>query len=261
MAQTGNQGVSSPGIGSVGPVLADLLNADQWATLREYETLLRTVNQNFNLLSRSERAHLWEHHILHCLVPAVRPIPARSRVMDWGTGGGLPAIPLAVVWPDVDMVAVDSNNKKARSVALFARRLGLANVRVLHARAEAVTEWTDYSVSRATAPLATLWSWHVPCAARSAPTQASADENRGVPEMSAEETGDQDQSGICPPYWERGLLCLKGGDLDGEIAELFDAFGAEFPTLTVDRYPVQEYLSDAYFREKELLHVYEKGTK
>ncbi len=242
MAQTGGKGAFDPGKDGIGPALAYLLDAKQWAILREYETLLRTVNQNFNLLSRSERAHLWEHHILHCLVPAVRPIPAGSRVMDWGTGGGLPAIPLAVAWPDVDMVAIDSNNKKTRSVALFARRMGLANVRALHARAETVTEWTDYSVSRATAPLATLWSWHAPCAARS--------ETETVV-LNKLQAGRQ--------YWEPGLLCLKGGDLDQEIAELMETYGEDVPTLTVDRYPVQDYLSDPYFREKELLHIYEKS--
>lgn len=195
--------------------------------LRAYEGLLRTVNRNVNLVSRGELEQLWDHHILHCLALAIKQVPSGSTVVDWGTGGGLPAIPLAIVWTDARIVAVDGNSKKTRSVAHFCRQLGLANCVAVHVRAEAYSGTTLYSVSRATAPLSMLWTWH---------------QRVAVPW-----TGEP----IPDMCWAPGLLCLKGGDLEGEYRELRDAF----PDLEVTSFPISDHLSDPYFAGKVLIHV------
>lgn len=228
------------------------LAPDALAKLRAFERHLRAVNQRFNLVSRGEESDLWEHHILHCLVFAVRPVAGGCCVVDWGTGGGLPAIPLSIVWPDVRVIAVDSNAKKTRAVSLFARKLGLENCVAVHSRAEdleadqfgAVQFGADragadqrgdgcgtlWSVSRATAPLSTLWSWHD--RARS----LAAAGGRGALGSTA---------------WEPGLLCLKGGDLREELA----SFESQYPWANVHVYDVRDYIDGPWFATKKLLHV------
>ena len=134
-------------------------------------------------------------------------------------------MPLAVVFPETEFVLVDSVEKKVRAVQTMARRLGLENVAVWHGRAE---EWggrVTHSVSRATAPLATLWRWH----------------SRVVKPM--EETG--------PDLWPSGLYCLKGGELNDEIA----ALSHEVPGLEVQRIPLSEIYTDLFFATKELVGV------
>ena len=203
------------------------VSSDHLKRLRAYESALRSVNRNVALLSRGEMDFLWERHVLHSLVLAVRTVPDGAVVADWGTGGGLPAIPLSIVWPHARLFAIDSNAKKTRSVAHFCRTLAIGNCHPVHVRAETFTEDIHYSVSRATAPLAVLWGWH---RARVVPLPQPVQD---------------------PVHWAQGLLCLKGGDLSDEIASLMDTF----PTLELTRMPVSDYLDDAYFEGKELIHV------
>lgn len=202
------------------------LNEEQDERLQAYARELRTVNRQFNLVSRADEAHMKDRHVGHCLALGERSILPGTKVIDWGTGGGLPAIVLGVLFPDVQILGVDSNNKKTRSVDLFARRLDLQNVRTWHGRAEACEAEAHLSVSRATAPLETLWSWHA----------AVALESRRV----------QD-----PTAWKDGLLCLKGGDLEDEVAALTGAH----PELLVERIPLKTLTSDPYFATKEIIHV------
>ena len=201
------------------------LTPEQDAALRAYGRELTAINRRFNLISRQDEAHVLDRHIAHCLALAVRGIEPGTRVIDWGTGGGLPAIPLAILHPQVHFTGVDSNQKKTRSVDLFARRLGLGNVSSLHERAESVQISTQLSVSRATAPLATLWGWH----------EAVAEPERALPE------------GV----WADGLLCLKGGDLAAEIEDLH----ASWPDLEVERIPLRSLTRTSYFATKEMVHV------
>lgn len=207
------------------------VNTDQLERLRAYASALRSVNRNVALLSRGEMDFLWERHVMHSLVLAIRAVPAGATVADWGTGGGLPAIPLSIVWPNATLFAIDSNAKKTRSVAHFCRTLAIDNCHAVHVRAEAFSQDIHYSVSRATAPLAVLWAWHRACV---------------VPLPG--HTLVQD-----PSVWSQGLLCLKGGDLTQEIASLTDTF----PKLELTRFPVSDYLDDPYFSGKEIIHVQE----
>ncbi len=254
-------------------------------TLRDFEQLLRDVNQRFNLISRGQEGAIWKHHILHCLTIAVRGVPAQCRVVDWGTGGGLPAVPLSIVWPDTPIVAVDSNAKKTRAVTLFARRLGLENCMAVHARAERIQanelggdNWSAgdvgasgwpasetearvveaavatmrraaplLSVSRATAPLVTLWSWHE----RALRVLLSMAAPGSGSEAASKKGSDAPDSNEDDAVWAPGLVCLKGGDLGAELG----AFAWEYPRALVRTYDVRDYLDDPWFDGKKLLHI------
>lgn len=224
------------------------LTKDQDSRLRIYAQELRKLNRQFNLVSRQDEDHILVRHVGHCLALAHAGFLKGCRVADWGTGGGLPAIPLAILFPSVTFVGVDSNQKKTRSVDLFARRLGLDNVLTIHARAETLGRQIksgalppfDLSVSRATAPLQDLWSWHI-ASARDTDTAFDI----GSPDTS---TAGGPSSGR---VWESGLVCLKGGDLEAEI----EALRQVDARLDVDRIPLRTLTQDPYFATKEIVHV------
>lgn len=199
----------------------DRLSTEQEATLRRFEELLLEFNQNVNLISREDEDAVFDRHILHCLGLTWKAFPTGSVVVDWGTGGGLPAIPLAIAFPKVLFVGVDAVGKKAQAVRVMARRLGLENVVAWRGRAEAFDGRADYSVSRAAAALPVLWSWHRRVA---------------VP------SSDRADSGL----WRRGLLCLKGGDLTQEKRAISDC--ADIQEVHLD-----ELYDDAYYAEKVIL--------
>ncbi len=202
---------------------ADLTDA-QRERLAAFEEQLRHFNRRFNLVSGDTVADFMERHVRHCLALAWKPFPPGSIVVDWGTGGGLPAVPLAIRFPDVTVYAVDAVGKKIQAVRAIGRRLGLENLHPWHGRAEAWTRPVHYSVSRATAPLVDLWRWHVRVAAPlAAPAEA----------------------------WPPGLICLKGGDLTGEIAALHRLD----PSLHVEQHPLQTLLGRSAFAEKVLVAV------
>jgi len=202
------------------------LTDEQDICLQAYANELRAVNRQFNLVSRADEAHMKDRHVGHCLALGERRVLPGTQVIDWGTGGGLPAIILGVLFPDVQILGVDSNNKKTRSVDLFARRLGISNVHTWHGRAEVLRAEAHLSVSRATAPLETLWAWHAAVALEPRQTQD-------------------------PTVWKDGLLCLKGGHLDDEVAALIRAH----PDLLVERIELRTRTSDPYFAMKEIIHV------
>lgn len=194
--------------------------------LHRYAEELRSMNRRINLVSREDEKAILERHIPHCLALAVRSFPTGSVVVDWGTGGGLPLVPLAIAFPDSHFIGVDAVGKKTQAVRTFARRLGLDNVDVWHGRAEEADMDVHYSVSRATAPLADLWSWHRRVASPPRPVSTSA--------------------------WPHGLVCLKGGELEDEIG----ALRTLEPAIVVERMPVDSFLADPYFAEKEIVSAY-----
>lgn len=196
--------------------------------LRAYASLLLSYNRKINLISRqtAERDRIFDHHVLHSLAINAFPFPDGATVVDWGAGGGLPSIPLAITQPDVNFVAVDKVEKKARAVTSMASRLELPNLSAWNGDAAQYPDSIDYSVSRATAPLATLWSWH---------------------ERSVKEPSDQ-----CEPRWTPGLICLKGGDLESEFEEMQKLS----PTAHIDVYDLATALDRAYYDSKVLIHVY-----
>jgi 16S rRNA (guanine527-N7)-methyltransferase len=212
---------------------------DPFATLTEtqreqldaYAARLRRFNQKINLISPETEDAIRERHLMHCLTLARCSFPAGSRIVDWGTGGGLPAIPLAIGFPDVEVVGVDSVGKKVRAVRAIARRLGLDNCTAWKGRAAEWDGTAHYSVSRATEDLDVLWHWH----------------RRVATPLDAAPLDDASTDDA----WAPGLLTLKGGDLSAEI----DGLRAEDPDATIERHDLHTWLGRDYFRHKELVHV------
>jgi Predicted S-adenosylmethionine-dependent methyltransferase involved in bacterial cell division len=202
------------------------LTAEQREQLDRFREQLLRFNQRVNLISPETEDTFRTRHLLHCLTLTARDFPAGCTVVDWGTGGGLPAIPLAICHPEATVVGVDSVGKKSRAVRTIARRLGLDNCFTWNGRAEEWTGEAHYSVSRATAPLAELWTWHRRVAAT-------------LDAMNDDE-------------WPPGLLALKGGDLTGEVSVLHAADS----DAEVERHSLTDLLGrNGFFGEKEIVAV------
>lgn len=165
------------------------LQIQQREKLSAFARLLQQYNRRLNLVSRRTTDRGFLQHIQECLALAAYRFEKGSSLVDWGTGGGLPAIPLAIVFPGVTVYAVDAFQKKIFAVNSFKRQLELPNLQPWHGRAERFVHTINHSVSRATAPLCTLWGWH-------------------------ERAAIQDGNG------PGALYCLKGGDLSAELEAL-----------------------------------------
>ncbi|HEX7070225.1 MAG TPA: RsmG family class I SAM-dependent methyltransferase [Rhodothermales bacterium] len=208
------------------------LGPHQRDRLDAYAGMLRSMNRKLNLVSRESELDISRIHIPHALSLAIRPFPVGAVIVDWGTGGGLPAIPLAICLPNVQIHAVDAIEKKIFAVRSMARRLDLPN---LEAWAGDAMHWpgsATHSVSRATAPLAVLWKWHRRVATASSET---------------------------PGAWRGGLLCLKGGDLSDEIAELHASIEPGLERMEIEIVPLQPLYSSPYFETKMIVHVHQAG--
>jgi 16S rRNA (guanine527-N7)-methyltransferase len=201
------------------------LSEEQVQKLSAYESLLQQFNRRLNLVSPESAENVRVEHTRHSLCLARRRFPDGASVVDWGTGGGLPAIPLAIAFPNITVYAVDSVGKKVRAVRTFARRLGLDNVFAWNGRAEEWDGTAHYSVSRATAPLADLWAWHRRVVEDASPGGADA--------------------------WPQGLICLKGGDLSAEIQELHHN-ADDVAVVEEGIYPL---LGNDHFRNKKIVNV------
>ena len=145
-------------------------------------------NSKINVISRKDIEHLYEHHVLHSLgIARIIRFRAGSSVMDLGTGGGFPGIPLAILFPDTKFHLVDSIGKKVRVATEVANAIGLKNVTFRHARAEEEKQTFDFVVSRAVMPLADL--------IKIIRKNISPKQQNALP---------------------NGLICLKGGELEHE---------------------------------------------
>ncbi|MBC7949154.1 MAG: 16S rRNA (guanine(527)-N(7))-methyltransferase RsmG [Chitinophagaceae bacterium] len=195
--------------------------------LRALAPLYQEWNEKINVISRKDIDSLYEKHVLHSLsIAAAFEFPPTTSIIDLGTGGGFPGIPLAIFFPEVNFHLVDSIAKKLKVVEAVAEGIGLKNVTTQHTRAEEIRNRKfDFVISRAVAPLKDLWTWSKPLLK---PKQKPAP---GMPETQL----------ITP-----GLICLKGGDLALEIQE-----SGTKPKI-LDIYSI---FPEEYFREKFMIYV------
>lgn len=184
----------------------------------QLETLYPEWNARINVISRKDIDNLEVNHILHSLglVKFVK-FTTGTRVMDLGTGGGFPAIPLAVYYPEVTFHLVDRIGKKLKVAQDIAERIGLTNVTIQHGDVKEVKGKFDFVVSRAVMPLGDM----VPLVKRFI---ASEDHN-AVP---------------------NGLLCLKGGDLSGEVQQFKNQ-------VLID--DLSSYFKEEFFKTKKILYL------
>jgi 16S rRNA (guanine527-N7)-methyltransferase len=206
--------------------------SEQFVALDE---LYKEWNSKINVISRKDIDSLYEKHILHSLsIAAVFHINEESRVLDIGTGGGFPGIPLAIFFPEVSFHLIDSIGKKIRVVEEVASAVGLSNVTAQQIRAEElVNKKFDVVVSRAVAPLKELCTWSKPLLKK----------NTSLP-MAGARSAVQPDSRQLPPA--SGLICLKGGDLNQEIRE-----SASKPAIT----EIYKLFPLEFFHKKYILQI------
>lgn len=183
--------------------------------------LYKEWNQKINVVSRKDIDSLYLHHVLHSLALArvLRP-EAGARIMDLGCGGGFPGIPLAVLFPECHFHLVDSIGKKLLVASEVAKGIGLENVSFCHERAEQEKGRFDYVVSRAVMMLEPLWK------------------------LCRKNIKDTGKGNLAP-----GLICLKGGDLQEEIA----ALGRE--ASRVRSYDVSDFFQEDFFVTKKVIYL------
>lgn len=188
---------------------------EQFAALYDLYT---DWNAKINVISRKDIENLYEHHVLHSLgIAKIIHFKPGTKVMDLGTGGGFPGIPLAILFPEVQFHLVDSIGKKIKVATEVASSIGLTNVTLKHCRAEEEKQLFDFVVSRAVMPLADL--------VKIVRKNISKEQHNAYP---------------------NGLVCLKGGELEHETLPLKSS------TLV---YNLHDYFKEEYFATKKVVYV------
>ena len=175
-------------------------------------------NQKINVISRKDIENLYEHHVLHSLgIAKVVNFKDGTTIMDLGTGGGFPGIPLAILFPNVQFHLVDSVGKKIKVASEVATAIGLKNVKLSHARAEEIKEQYDFVVTRAVMPMVDLM--------KVARKNIKRDQHNAVP---------------------NGIIALKGGELASEIASMRNI---------ATEWDLSDFFEEEYFKTKKVVHV------
>jgi 16S rRNA (guanine527-N7)-methyltransferase len=195
--------------------------------LTDLSGLYEEWNQKINVISRKDIDSLYEKHVLHSLaIAAIFDFKPGTQIVDLGTGGGFPGIPLAIFFPQVQFLLTDSIGKKLKVVEAVATQLGLNNVSIQHTRTEEIkNKKFDYVVSRAVAPLRDLWMWSQPILKA---------KGQGMSVLADNET------------YYGGLICLKGGDLTEEIHQS----GLQ-PLI----WEIEKLFEEEFFKQKYVLMV------
>ena len=189
--------------------------AEQFAQL---DVLYRDWNSKINVISHKDIDNLYEHHVLHSLAIAkLLPFQPGTSIMDVGTGGGFPGIPLAILFPECQFLLIDSIGKKIKVASEVAQALGLTNVVCKQERAEEEKQKLDFVVSRAVMPLPDL--------VKLVRKNISNKHRNAVP---------------------NGLVVLKGGDLAAELAPY---------QKTAEVTPCSQWFKGEWFKTKQVIYL------
>ncbi len=180
--------------------------------------LYKEWNEKINVISRKDIDNLYLHHVLHSLAIA-KFIRFRDgqRVMDIGTGGGFPGVPLAIYFPKVEFLLVDSVNKKLKVIDEVSEAIGLENVTTMHSRVEDVPFKFDFIVTRAVADIGKLNYWMK--------GKYYADSKHDI---------------------RNGLIALKGGDIEGELKRA---------KMKATIKPISDYFDNPYYKGKSIVYI------
>jgi 16S rRNA (guanine527-N7)-methyltransferase len=194
------------------------LTPEQKQQYQQLPELYNFWNSQINVISRKDIDLLFERHVLHSLgIAKVMPFLPGERVLDVGTGGGFPGIPLAILFPETQFYLVDSIGKKIKVVNEVAKAIGLKNLKAEHIRAEQVAGKFDFVISRAVTQLKDFYPW-------------------------VKGKFNKESKNTLP----NGILYLKGGDLEKEIAE---------SGLTVRQFQLKDYFDEEFFETKQVIYV------
>lgn len=187
----------------------------QFTALRELYT---DWNSKINVISRKDIDNLYEHHILHSLgIAKVIKFAPGTNIMDLGTGGGFPGIPLAILFPECKFHLVDSIGKKIKVATEVSNSIGLKNVKLSHSRGEEIKDKYHFVVTRAVMPLIDLMK--------------TAKKNIG-----------NEQFNLLP----NGIIALKGGELNAEMASMKNI---------CTTWDLKDYFNEEFFETKKVVHV------
>lgn len=184
----------------------------------QLKALYEEWNSQINVISRKDMDHFYERHVLHALgIAKVLDFAPKTHILDVGTGGGFPGIPLAILFPNCSFHLVDSIGKKIKVVNEVVKALGLENVTTKHGRAEEVKDQFDFIVSRAVTAMPTFMSW--------VERKVAAKSKNTLP---------------------NGILYLKGGDLTEEMSTI---------KRSIKYFELKEYFEGEFFDTKKVVYV------
>lgn len=193
------------------------ITEEQISKFKQLKSLYQDWNLKINVVSRKDIDELYLRHVLHSLgIAKVITFSDGSKLLDVGTGGGFPGIPLAILFPNCTFHLVDSIAKKLKVVDEVVDGLGLTNVKTTHSRVEAINDTYDFIISRAVAVMPTFVHW---TKGKIAKTQNNKLKN--------------------------GILYLKGGDLSEELKD--------YKTTTI--YNLSDYFTEDFFETKKVVHL------
>lgn len=177
-------------------------------------------NSKINVISRKDMDNFYIHHVLHSLAIAkIISFVPNTKILDVGTGGGFPGLPLAIMFPECSFTLVDSIGKKLKVVDDVADKIGVNNILTIHDRVENVPGEYDFVVSRAVTRLNEMWAW--------------------VHDKFSKESNNK---------LVNGMLYLKGGDISAETPN----------SVSLQRWELSDIFAEPYFAEKSLIYLTDK---